>query len=112
VEPAIRSSSYVEEVSMHTELRIDGANCPVCLNATLEALRSTPGVRSAVTSSSAGCLAIDHDDLDESMLVGTIREHLHGVDMSAAEVVMVSVDPLVVDLHCQHHRSGSGSSAG
>jgi hypothetical protein len=97
---------------MHTELRIDGANCPVCLNATLEALRGTRGVRSVVTSSAAGCLAIDHDDLDESVLVDTIREHLHGVDMSSAELVMVSVDPLVVDLSCRHHPSDSAGSDG
>jgi copper chaperone CopZ len=87
---------------MRTELSIDGANCPLCLNATLDALRTMPGVHDVVTSSVAGCLAIDHDDVDPDSLADTIREHLHGVATSSAEIVMVSVDPLVVDLHCHH----------
>jgi copper chaperone CopZ len=87
---------------MRTELRIDGANCPLCLNATLDALRAIPGVRDIATSSVARCLAIEHDDVDPHSLFDTIREHLHGVAMSGAEIVMVSVDPLVGDLHCNH----------
>lgn len=86
----------------HTELRIDGANCPHCLNATVEALQAVPGVHRVVTSSVAGCLSIEHDSVDVDGLVDTVREHLHGVAMSGPEVVMVSVDPLVVDLHCTH----------
>lgn len=97
---------------MHTELQIEGANCPVCLNATLEALRVTPGVRSVATSASGGCLAIDYDDLDMSTLIDTVRDHLHGVAMSSAEFVMVSVDPLVADLHCQHHAADIAEAGG
>lgn len=88
---------------MQTELRIDGANCPTCLNATIDALRATPGVRHVATSGTDGCLAIDHDDLEVSSLVDTVREHLHGVDRASAEIVMVSVEPLVATLNCQHH---------
>jgi len=92
---------------MHTELRIEGANCPTCLNATLDALRATSGVRHATTSSVAGCLAIDHDGLEVSALIDQVREQLHGVAMSAAEIVMVSVEPLVAELHCSHHEGHS-----
>jgi copper chaperone CopZ len=87
---------------MRTELRVDGANCPLCLNATVEALRAVPGVRRVDTSSVAGCLAIEHDDADADTVARTIREHLHGVAISGAEIVMVSVDPLVADLRCSH----------
>ena len=91
---------------MRTELRIDGANCPTCLNATLDVLRDTPGVSGVTTSSTSGCLAIEHDGLDAPRLAEIVREHLHGVELAGAEIVMVSVDPLVADLHC-HHASGS-----
>lgn len=88
---------------MLTELRIDGANCPACLNTTLDALRAVPGVHDVTTSSAGGCLAVEHDDLDPAQLAELIRTTLHGVTMAGAEVVMVSVDPLVADLHCTHH---------
>lgn len=91
---------------MHTELRIDGANCPTCLDATIEALRATPGVRAVTASSTAGCLAVDHDDLDPTVLVATAHSHLHGVARASTEIVMVSVDPLIAELHCQHHSTG------
>ena len=90
---------------METELRIDGANCPTCLNATIDALRATPGVHRVAAASADGCLAIVHDDLDVGSLVDTIRAHLHGqgVGTSSAEIVIVSVEPLVAELRCDHH---------
>jgi len=88
---------------MRTELRIDGANCTSCLNTTIDALRAVPGVNSVNMSSVSGCLAIDHDDVDDRQLVETIRANLHGTEMFGAELKMVSVDPLVADLHCSHH---------
>lgn len=88
---------------MLTELTITGANCATCLNATLDALRATPGVHSVTTSSADGCLSVEHDGVDATTLVATASEHLHGVAMASAEIVMVSVEPLVVDLHCAHH---------
>lgn len=88
---------------MLTEMHIDGANCSYCLNDTLAALRAAPGVRDVTTSSTSGCLAIEHDDLEPEALVRIVREHLHGVAMAGAEVVMTSVEPLVADLGCCHH---------
>lgn len=93
---------------MRTEMRIDGADCPTCLDATIDALRAVPGVRQVVTSITAGCLAIDHDDLDVAMLVDTVRSHLHGVSMASAEIVMISVEPLVTEIHCSHGETGHG----
>lgn len=93
---------------MLTELRIDGANCSYCLNDTLAALRAAPGVRDVHTSAVSGCLGIEHDDLDPAGLVAIVREHLHGMTMSGAEIVMVSVDPLIADLGCCHHDRQGG----
>ncbi len=95
---------------MRTELRIDGANCPICLNETLAALRSSPGVEDVEASSTSGCLLIDHDDVDVATLIATARSHLHGVAMASAEIVMVSVEPLVVELHCDHGTTGHGDT--
>lgn len=88
---------------MHTELRIDGANCPDCLNATLDALRSVPGVDHVATQSSAGCVAIEHQDVGVEVLLDETRAHLRGIDQAGAELVMVSVEPVVVNLACPHH---------
>lgn len=91
---------------MLTELRIDGANCSYCLNDTIAALRAAPGVRKVDTSAVSGCLAIDHDGVAPATLVELVRQHLHGVALAGAEIVMVSVDPLVVDLGCCHRSTG------
>jgi copper chaperone CopZ len=91
---------------VRTELRIDGANCSVCLNTTIDALRAVPGVHAVTTSNVDGCLAIEHDDVDPSHLAQTIRANLHGVATYGAELEMVSVDPLVADLHCAHRGGG------
>ncbi len=85
-----------------TELRIDGANCSTCLNATLDALRAIPGVTRAASSATAGCLAIEHDGIDEGLLLDAVRANLHGVARASTEIVMVSVEPLVAALHCRH----------
>lgn len=90
---------------MLTELRVAGANCPQCFNATLDALRDCAGVQSVRGSTMSACLAIDHDDgVDLPDLLESVRGLLHGVGQSSAEVVMVSVEPLVVDLHCTHRQ--------
>ena len=87
---------------MRTELRIEGADCPLCLNRALDVLRATPGVRDVVASSVDGCVAIEHDDVDLAKLVDILGTHLHGVEMAGAEIVMVSVEPLIASLQCGH----------
>ena len=73
---------------MHTNLRVDGANCPLCLNDVVNHLRTIDGITSVDSSISDGCIAIDHDDLDMAELIDTIRTSLHGVTMAANEIVM------------------------
>jgi copper chaperone CopZ len=90
---------------MHTNLRIDGANCPFCLNDVIDRLRAIDGVTSVDSSISAGCLAIDHDALDPEDLLNLIRTSLHGVSMASNEIVMSPIDPVISVLHCSHERA-------
>lgn len=87
---------------MRTEVVIQGANCPLCLNETLEALRAIPGVRSVDASSSRGCLVIVHDTTDEKALVAVMHTHLHGITKAGNEIVMTEVGPTVKLLGCCH----------
>jgi copper chaperone CopZ len=87
---------------MHTTLRVDGANCPLCLDELTDRLRGVDGINSVTSSISAGCLAIDHDDLATTDLVDLVAASLHGVTMAANEIVMTNVDPVVAVLHCTH----------
>ena len=87
---------------MKTELRIEGADCPMCFNRALDVLRATPGIGDVVASRVGGCVAIEHTGIDPAELVTILRTHLHGVEMAGGEIVMVSVDPLVANLHCDH----------
>lgn len=87
---------------MRTELIIEGANCPQCLNETLDRLRGLPGVRSAEASSVHGCLVVDHADLDVEDLVEAMQHHLHGVSRAGTEIVMTEIGPRVRSLGCAH----------
>lgn len=101
---------------MHTNLRVDGANCPLCLNELVDRLRSVDGIRSVNSSISDGCVAIDHDNiLTRSDLVGLIGVSLHGTDMASNEIVMSTIDPVVTMLQCAHeseHHPSATVSAG
>ena len=44
---------------MQTNLRVDGPNCPFCLNDVIDHLRSVDGITSVDSSISDGCIAID-----------------------------------------------------
>ena len=94
-----------------TEITIAGANCPWCLEATVDALRAEPGVVSVDASTIDGCLSVAHRDLDEDRLLGIVRRQLHGYDRTPRETVMVEVDPQIAALHCPHTRDVSASSA-
>ena len=87
---------------MRTELRVDGANCPLCLNDLIDRLRSVDGVNSVTSSISAGCIAIDHDSLAPADLVELIGMSLHGIALASNEIVMSTVSPVVSVLHCSH----------
>ena len=87
---------------MRTELRVDGANCPLCLNGLIDRLRSVDGVNSVTSSISEGCIAIDHEGLAPADLVELIGTSLHGIALASNEIVMSTVSPVVSVLHCSH----------
>ena len=87
---------------MQTSLRIDGANCPTCFNETLDELAHLDGVRSVHGSFAGPCIEIDHDAALET-ITGTIRGHLHGIEMFANEGRMVPLEPVALDTTCAHH---------
>lgn len=85
-----------------TEIAVDGANCPWCLEQTLEALRAEPGVLAAQASSTGHCLNVEHHQVEDEHLLEVIRANLHGYDRTPAETLMVQIDPQVASLHCTH----------
>lgn len=44
-----------------TEMIIEGANCPFCLNDTLEKLRTQPGVVDAHLSATDHCVRVEYE---------------------------------------------------
>ena len=87
---------------MQTNLRVDGANCPFCLNDVIDHLRSVDGITSVDSSISEGCIAIEHGDVDVAGLVDMIRTSLHGATFAANEIVMSPINPIISVLHCSH----------
>ena len=85
-----------------TEIVVDGANCPFCLNDTLEKLRSHPGVVDARLSATDHCIRVEHEGSDSQPYVDVVRSTLHGIAKYGNELVMVEVDPEVASLHCTH----------
>lgn len=100
--PATSSSPATKVSSMHTTLRVDGANCSLCFNDIIDRLRTIDGITSVDSSVSEGCIAIDHDDLTRADLVALIGTSLHGVAMASNEIVMTPVQPSISVLHCGH----------
>lgn len=86
-----------------TEIVIQGANCSLCLNDTLNMLREQPGVVEVHLSATDHCLRIEHEVTATDNYVDLVRVTLHGVTKYGNEIVMVAVDPEVAELHCTHH---------
>ena len=95
---------------MHTELRIEGANCPTCFNATLDALDQLDGVHFVGGSFAGPCIEIDHDVALEA-ITGLIRDRLHGIEMFANEIRMVPLEPVELAVTCSHHRRPAPASS-
>ena len=94
-----------KEASVHTSLRVEGANCPICYSETLAALTRLDGVRSVHGSIAAPCIEVEHDDAATAdLIVATVRDHLHGVELFANEVHMTPVEPRTVAATCDHVR--------
>ena len=88
---------------MQTTLRIDGANCPTCFNETLDDLTRLDGVRSVQGSVAGPCIEIDHQ-VEIEVITAAIRNRLHGIEMFANEIRMVSVEPVLLSTTCTLHR--------
>jgi regulator of cell morphogenesis and NO signaling len=86
---------------MHTSLQVDGANCSICFTETLEALAHLDGVHSVDGSFAGPCIDIDHEVALET-ITGTIRAHLHGVEMFANEIRMVPLEAALLSVPCSH----------
>lgn len=89
-------------MSATTEIAVDGANCPVCFNETLVALRLHPGVVVASGSLTDQCVRIEHDGADVDQLLALVRTHLHSDVLAAREQAMGPVDPRVTHAGCTH----------
>jgi hypothetical protein len=92
----------MSESTTTLEISIAGANCPWCLNETLDALRAHDGVVSVATSITSQCLRVEHDGVDDAFLLAIVRRHLHADGTSSAEHVMTAVDAVVADIGCRH----------
>lgn len=85
------------------EMIIQGANCALCLNVTLDQLRAQPGVVGVHLSAANQCLRIEHEISVPGDYVDLVRVTLRGVTKYGNEIVMVEVDPEVAQLNCTHH---------
>lgn len=89
---------------MQTSLRIDGANCPICFNETLDDLAHIDGVRAVHGSLEGPCIEIEHDGVALELITRTVRDRLHGVEMFSNEIGMTGLDPVAIPT-CVHHRT-------
>lgn len=87
---------------MQTSVRIDGANCPSCFNDAIEDIARIDGVRSVHGSFAGPCIEVDHGDVTLDVIVGAIRNRLHGIEMFANEIRMVPIEPVTTSASCSH----------
>lgn len=84
------------------EIDIAGADCPWCLNDSLEALRQLDGVLAVRASAYGHCIEVEHDGVAPDVVFDLLRATLHGIDPSYPETVMVDVDPTPAVHGCRH----------
>lgn len=85
-----------------TEISVVGADCPWCLNHTLDQLREVTGVTGAHASMTGMCIQVTHLGADVPSLLAVVRACLHGTASSSNEMGMVAIDPQAGELHCAH----------
>lgn len=95
---------------MKTTFTVKEANCPTCFEVALDALGAIDGVNAVHGSVAGPCIEIDHDSVEPDRLATTIRQHLHGTEMYASEMMMVAVEPLPGAPACDHHRAEQASA--
>jgi hypothetical protein len=92
----------MNEPSTVTEIAVVGANCPWCLNETIDLLRDEPGVVAVDSDMTDQCLRVRHRGVALDRLLEVVRGHLHAQALASTERVMVEVDPEIAALHCTH----------
>jgi regulator of cell morphogenesis and NO signaling len=90
---------------MHTSLHVDGANCPICYDQTLDALGHLDGVRAVRGSIAGPCIEIEHDEGVADSIVTVVRDRLHGVELFANEIRMMPIEPVAMSAPCPRHPS-------
>ncbi len=90
---------------MLMSLSIDGANCPVCLNETIDSLRGLEGVRTVHASLAGPCIEIIHDEIASEAIAATIRDRLRRVELFSNEIGMAPVETAPLATPCQRHRA-------
>jgi regulator of cell morphogenesis and NO signaling len=95
---------------MQTTLHIEGANCSICFNETLDDLGRIAGVTGVHGSIARSCIEVDHDDVALDVLTASVRDHLHGVEMFSNEIRMVPLDPVAIATPCIHQRVADHTS--
>ncbi len=87
------------------EISVVGADCPWCLNRTLDQLRDVTGVTGVHASMTGTCIEVAHLDADVPSLLAVVRSCLRGTASSSNEMEMVAIDPQPSDLGCAHGTS-------
>ena len=79
---------------MRTLVRVESANCPLCMNDTRDRLLADPSVHEVRMNATAHCWEVDHDYDDTSVITDVRRRWLHAWDgADNGEVVMVTTTP-------------------
>jgi hypothetical protein len=81
---------------VRTVVELGNTNCPWCLNAMVDRLRSRSGVLDVKVNASSGCLEVIHDHDDVAALLVDIGDVLRGsIEVGNGDVVMVGLDAQV-----------------
>jgi hypothetical protein len=80
---------------MQTVVELGYSNCPWCLDAMVDRLRSRPRVRDVKINTSVCCLDVFRDHDDAAAFLAAIGDVLRG-SVDAGEIVMVGLDPHIV----------------
>lgn len=87
--------------------------CTYCMHDVRKALFARPLVHHVRMDSVAGCLQVDHDHDDPTVLTGLLRQSLRGWEIAGnGETIMISTTSKLSD-GCSWHSSGdAGDAAG
>lgn len=95
------SCDHPTPIGLHTvEVRIPGANCTYCFNEAMDKVRDLAGVTNVRASIIGDCIEVQHRDTSITLLVETLRTHLHGTDESVHGCQMLPIEPELIALNC------------